>query len=92
MERLYLKELRDILKYRDLRSVHRWCFNNHVRVLFDAGCKWRYVLREDFEKALNRMKEETGKQITRRRKSNHGNYTPQGNYEKGFLSVLTNFL
>ena len=88
MERMYLEELLEILKYRDSRSVRRWCFNNQVRILFDAGCKWRFVLKEEFEKALTRITEETEKQISKRKRVKQGKYTPQGETENAFLSTL----
>jgi len=55
MERMYLVELKSLLRYRDLRSVQRWCFNNSVRVLSDPGAKWRFVLKDEFEKAYTRF-------------------------------------
>ena len=88
MERMYLEELFEILKYRDHRSIRRWCLNNQVQILFDVGSKWRFVLKEELEKALNRIQQETEKQVSGRKRVNHRKYTPQGEIEKAFLSTL----
>lgn len=85
---MYLKELLKVLQYRDLRSVRKWCINNQVRVLFDTGSKWRFVLREELEKALNKIQQTPLENTPRRKKENHGKYTPQGEIEKSFLSTL----
>lgn len=88
MERIYLEELKPLLRYRDLRSVRKWCFNNHVKVLYDAGSKWRFVLKEELDKALTIFREEPKTKTFRKKKENHRSYSPQGETEKAFLSTL----
>ena len=88
MERIYLKDLLEELRYRDLRSVYKWCTYNQVRVLFYPGSNPRFVIKEEFEKALTRITQKTQKKIIKRKRVNQGKYTPQGETEKAFLSSL----
>ena len=53
IERLYIKEVTKYLEYEDYRSVYRWCKNNGVGILSDAGSKRKYVLMSEFEAAIN---------------------------------------
>jgi len=88
--RIYLKEIMTALDYRDLRSVKKWCDINHVRILCDAGCKWRYVLMEEFEKALTRCHLHKPERPRKNSRVYSTSYSPQGEYEKTLLSIFTN--
>jgi len=88
MERIYITDLLETLRYRDLRSVRRWCANNQVRVLSDIGSKWRFVMKEELERALIRFHEESKKESVRTKHVKIGRYTPVGETEKTFLSTL----
>lgn len=99
-ERIYIKDIQKKLQYRDRRSVRRWCRNNNVRILSDTGSNRRFVLRNEFEKSMNKnyhtgrgilhspmnffLHDYTVKSETERR------YCPKGEYEKEFLSIFTN--
>lgn len=73
-----------------MRTICKWCRNNRVRVLFDCGSKWRFVLREELEKAMNRAHQETGRKVLRKKRRINDIYVPQGQYEKEVLSIFTN--
>ncbi|MFI5220003.1 MAG: hypothetical protein ACHQNT_10995 [Bacteroidia bacterium] len=53
-ERLYISEIQVRLQYKRRRSVIRWCNKNGVRIFTDTGCKKPYVLKEEFEAAVNK--------------------------------------
>lgn len=91
-----------LLRYRDLRSVRRWCDNNQVRVLRDIGSNRPFVLREEFELAIekNNKGEVVRKPSMRerfRRKYNQiseatERYKPLGENEKKVLSIFTSLI
>ncbi len=101
-ERLYLQDLLGELRYRDRRSVRRWCKNNNVRILSDIGSNRQFVLRDEFEKEKNkiyRLRSITSyasKKSFYRNRSSHSEkaeeYKPQGEYEKNLLSIFTNII
>jgi len=49
IERLHFKELAQLLKYKDQRSIVKWCSNNNVKVFKDNGSNKRFVLKVEFE-------------------------------------------
>ena len=50
-ERIYISEIQSELPYKDRRTVRRWCFNNHVRILSDVGSNRQFALRIEYENA-----------------------------------------
>jgi hypothetical protein len=99
-ERLYIKDIKKELPYRDRRSITRWCRNNDVRILSDAGSNKQFVLRYEFEKAktknyfvrlgvINSSMKFLSQNRTRRNDT-VGGYNVKGEYEKEFLSIFTN--
>ena len=99
-ERLYIKEMKQELQYRDRRSIHRWCCNNDVRILCDIGSNRRFVLKAEFENAksknykMNLLNSNSSIQtlvVNRIKKIKEVNeYKPQGEIESNFLSILQN--
>ncbi|MBP6977617.1 MAG: hypothetical protein KBB71_04815 [Lentimicrobiaceae bacterium] len=99
-ERLYLQDLLGELRYRDRRSVRRWCKNNNVRILSDVGSNRQFVLRDEFEKEKNKIyklrslisyaSKKSLSRNGRNRPEKVMGYKPQGEYEKNFLSIFTN--
>lgn len=49
LERLYIKDMREELPFRDRRTLKKWCFNNGVKIFSDIGCNQLFVLRAEFE-------------------------------------------
>lgn len=99
-ERLYIKDIKKELPYRDRRSITRWCRNNDVRILSDAGSNKQFVLRYEFETAktknyfvrpgvINSSMKFLSQNRTRKTDKAKG-YTVKGEYEKEFLSIFTN--
>jgi len=99
-ERLYIEEIQTVLPYRDPRSVKRWCDKNHVRILSDRGTKKRFVLKEEFEKEIERNNrgESSGNhsavRVMKKKKNTDlaRNYKPQGENENKILSIFTSLL
>jgi hypothetical protein len=50
-EKKYLSEVKQELRYKDTRSVIRWCENNKVGIFSDYGSNKKYVLNVEFERA-----------------------------------------
>lgn len=85
-DRIYIKELQIKLQYIDRRSVRRWCRNNGVRILSDCGSNRQFVLKNEFENALNKIY-----YLQPTSSDNYKvKYIPQGTIESGFLSILLN--
>jgi len=92
-DRLYIKDIIKVLPYRDLRSIHRWCRNNGVRLLRDIGSKSLFAFKDEFEKAMDRMKDFSTSNNSKpgiRSTGKEDNYKPQGTIESSFLSILQN--
>jgi len=87
IERLYIKEILNLLPYSDRRSVIKLLRNKGVLILCDAGSNRQFVIKSEFEKAMNKNCF-TQYHNTRTEKLNI--YKPQGEYEKEFLSILQN--
>lgn len=47
-ERMVMRKVAEILGYRSMRSVYRWCRNNGVGILSDFGTRRKYVLAAEF--------------------------------------------
>ena len=99
MERLYIEELQKILRYRDRRSVRRWCRNNQVRILSDPGSNKQFVLREEFERQKsqnyglrdsNGMFSQKNHTYIYNKVGKGKKYRPQGETELVYLSIFTN--
>lgn len=101
-ERLYLEDLKKELRYRDRRSVRRWCRNNNVILLSDFGSNKQYVLKEDFEIGMSRSYTQNSRTKGSSRHSipnflqtkvnQMKEYRPTGEYEKTVLSIFTSLL
>ena len=50
-ERIYISEIQSELPYKTRRTVRKWCFNNHVRILSDVGSNKQFALRVEYENA-----------------------------------------
>jgi hypothetical protein len=97
-ERLYIKKIQEELQYRDRRSVRRWCRNNNVRILSDAGSNRLFVLRDEFEKAKSQSYHVCQRILSTSINFLSQNsickaakvkvYRPQGAMETKFLSIL----
>lgn len=81
--RLYLRELQIILKYKDRRSVKKWCFHNKVGIYSDKGTNRYFVSRSEFEAIFNRF----FIPITNKNTKVSNN---KENLETSFLSILLN--
>lgn len=92
-ERIYISYIQSELRYKDRRSVRRWCRNNIVRIFSDIGSNKQYVLKDEFEMAKNRN---SLINIFSQNRNNNTEkkrvYKPQGEYEKAFLSIFTNII
>lgn len=97
-ERIYIPEIQSELPYKDRRTVRKWCFNNHVRILSDIGSNKQFALREEYENAKCRnydIHKETINSTTiyfskssKAQKVNE--YRPLGRIEESFLNYLQN--
>jgi len=87
-KRIYLQDAAGDLRFKDIRSVKRWCGNNGVKIFSDNGSNKRYVIKEEFEEAKSRKLMNYLKQKELEFKK-HNKYTPMGDHEKNFLSILT---
>ena len=92
-EFITVKEICTELKYKDRRSVCRWCRNHNVKVISFSGSNRKVVLRDEFEKAISNI---LNRQMLFVQPIYHGfsesgcKYIPQGNIESRFLSILQN--
>jgi hypothetical protein len=95
VERLYIPEIQIALRYRRTVSVRRWCHNNGVRILCDFGSNKQFVLKDEFENAINNSHDAIDLSIKKTSQNNKAEkakeYKPQGEYEKNFLNCLQNF-
>jgi len=100
-ERIYLAEIQTLLRYRDKRSIRRWCHNNNVRMIKDHGSNRPFVLKEEFDQAIetNNRGDNSGKSSKREMMMQKFNqisesvrdYKP-GENEKKILSIFTSLL
>ena len=81
--RIYIKELQNILQYKDRRSVKSWCKNNKVRIFYDKGSNRYFVLKSEFEDVFNKY---NVVQIVENNKACKTNRSK----EADFLSILLN--
>jgi hypothetical protein len=51
IERVYIAEAAKQLDYKTNKSFRSWCSKNDVAILFDKGCRKKYVLKPEFETA-----------------------------------------
>ena len=101
-ERIYTAELKKELPYRDFRAIERWCDRNNVRLFSFVGTKIRFVLRDEFERQMEKIYNSKplhkGSNKFSSRKNLKPNmqtktdYKPQGEHEITFLSTLQNFI
>ena len=95
-ERVYTTDLQNELRYKDRRSVQRWCKNNGVRLLSDIGCRKQYVLLNEYENAkcmnysISNVTSNFLSQYQNERKEIESKYRPQFENEKRVLSILQN--
>lgn len=54
LARIYLEEVKKEIKYKDLRSIKKWCSLNGVKVFKDYGSNKPFVLELEFIRAYNR--------------------------------------
>jgi hypothetical protein len=96
IERLYISEIQQKLKYKDRRSVRRWCKNQNVRVLQDIGSNKQFVLKDEFENAKYRNYSQPYGILNSARLILNDNckmeteYKPQYKIEKHVLSIFQN--
>jgi hypothetical protein len=55
LDRLYIQDLQKELRYRDRRTILRWCYNHEVGLFSDIGTKRLYAIKEEFEAAKNKQ-------------------------------------
>ena len=101
-ERIYIAELKKELPYRDFRAIERWCDRNHVRLFSFIGTKIRFVLRDEFERQMEKIynskpldknsKKFSSRKNLKRKMQTGTNYKPKGEHETTFLSTLQNFI
>ncbi len=48
---ILLPKAAELLGYKSLRSLRRWCGNNKVAILSDVGSRKKYLLRVEFDAA-----------------------------------------
>jgi len=99
-ERMYIADLKKELPYRDFRAIKKWCHRNHVRLFSFIGTKIRFVLRDEFERQMEKIynsnpldknsKKNSSRKNPKRNMQTVTDYKPQGEYEKEFLSIFTN--
>ena len=53
LARIYLEEVKKEIKYKDLRSIKKWCSLNGVKVFKDSGSNKPFVLELEFIRAYN---------------------------------------
>jgi hypothetical protein len=58
IERLYKSDIMKIFPHKDWRTNKEWCRNNGVAILFDKGSKQCYVIKEEFEEAIDKVPKE----------------------------------
>ncbi len=95
--RIYLKELKEKLRYKRIVSVVGWCEKNHVTIHSDIGTnKRRFVFTEEFnrvyEKGLNRTITQTYSAMNLASEylsmQQTAKYVPKGEKEIAFLTLL----
>jgi hypothetical protein len=101
-ERMYIEELKKELPWRDIRSIEKFCRTYHIRLFSFRGTKIRFVLRDEFEKQMEKIYDshplDKDSKITplRKRSKNKiqkgSGYRPQGEYEKAYLSTLQSLI
>ena len=97
-ERIYIQEIQNELQYKDRRSVIRWCKNNNVQIFSYTGSYKKFVLKDEFEKALfkhyhkHSVNINSAMNIYSKNRNQTVKYIPQGEYEKEFLSIFTNII
>ncbi len=92
-ERIYISQAKQLLNFKDNRSLKRWCFLNGIKVLCDKGSNKKYLLLSDFEECANKeiMEYQNNRKVfVTKKHSSSPNYKPSGNHEKNFLSILQN--
>lgn len=105
--RIYIKELKELLNSRDKRSnrmVKSWCENNHVTINRDIGSNKLYVFREEFERVYLGQKKQFSipelinstmnffPQMEKLKVEKSKSYISQGEHEKAYLSMLQNII
>jgi hypothetical protein len=53
LERMYIKEIQEKLPFKDRRTLKKWCENNGVGIFTDVGSNRLYILKMEFERAIN---------------------------------------
>jgi hypothetical protein len=53
LERLYIKEIRHELPFKDRRTLKKWCKNMGIDIFSDLGSNRLYILKAEFEMAIN---------------------------------------
>ncbi len=86
IERIYIREAKRLLDIEDNRTFQKWCSENDVIILKDAGCRKPYVIAEQFQEAMGRtafayLRTLPGFQTLEK-------YKPSGDKEKRFLKKL----
>jgi hypothetical protein len=99
-ERMYMKELKKELPWRDFRAIKKWCIRNHVQLFSFDGTKIRFVLRDEFERQMEKIynskpldkgsKKFSSRKNLKRNLQPGTDYKPKGEYEKEALSIFTN--
>jgi len=97
--RIYIKDIiNNLLPWKDIRTVKKWCHVKNVRVFTDPGSNRPYVYRYEFEDAYNwsqssnqkTNRKQLKKTANQTKSSNYSViYVPQGEYENNFLSSFT---
>ena len=99
-ERMYIEELKKELPWCDIRSIKKFCRTYHIQRFYFEGTKIWFVLRDEFEKLMNKIYDSNpldkdSKRTHFRKRSRYkiqkgSGYRPQGEYEKEVLSIFTN--
>ena len=99
-ERMYIEELKKELPWRDIRSIEKFLSTYHIRLFPFKGTKIRFVLRDEFERQMEKIynsklldknsKKNSSRKNPKRNMQTVTDYKPQGEYEKEFLSIFTN--
>ena len=102
-----MKELKEMLNSKDhhsIRTIKKWCKNNHVAYYKDNGSNKLYVFREEFEQVYMRQRREYSRselnystmnlfpQKEKFKAEKSKLYIPQGEHERAYLSMLQNII